>query len=84
MMHTDRPLGDAVRTRTSDGQVFGSMATLLAMNGQQPSRFPCETVQARFVFHGSRHESTFGAATPLQGCQHISLRVRARTQGIRR
>jgi hypothetical protein len=77
------PLGDVVRTRPSDGQVNCSMATLLAPNGQQPSCFPCETVQALFVFHGSRQESTLGAATPLQGCHHISLRMRAWTRGIR-
>jgi hypothetical protein len=33
--------------------------------GQQPSCFPGETAQAPFVFHGSRDESTFGAATLL-------------------
>jgi hypothetical protein len=51
------PLGEAVRARPSDGQVSCSMATLLAPNGQQPSCFPCETVQALFVFHGSLREN---------------------------
>ena len=50
------------------------MATLLAPNGQQPSCFPCETVQALFAFHGSLRERTLGAATRLQGHQHIHLR----------
>ena len=74
------PLGEAMRARPSDGQVSGSMATLLAPNGQQPSCFPCETVQAPFVFHGSPRESTSGAAVLLQGHHHIHLRVRARTR----
>jgi len=77
-------LGESVRARPSDGQVSGSMATLLAPDGQQPSCFPCETVQAPFVFHGSRHERTFDAATPLQGRQHIHLRMRAWTRETRR
>ncbi len=74
------PLGEAVRARPSDRQLSGSMATLLAPNGQQPSCFPCETVQSPFVFHGSPRESTSGAAVMLQGHQHIHLRVRARTR----
>ena len=75
------PLGEAVRARPSDGQVSGSMATLLSPNGQESSCFPCETVQSLFVFHGSLRERTLGAAIHLQGHQHIHLRVRARTLG---
>ena len=52
-------LGEAVRARPADGQVSGSMATLLAPNGQQASCFPGEAALCLFVFHGSPHESTF-------------------------
>ena len=60
------PLGKEVRARPGDGQVSGSVATLLAPNGQQPSCFPCETMHAPFFFHGSPRESTSGAAVLLQ------------------
>ena len=60
-------LGEAVRARPADGQVSGSMATLLAPNGQQASCFPGEAVRCLFVFHGSPRESTFGAAALLRG-----------------
>ena len=73
-------LGEAVRARPGDGQVSGSMATLLAPNGQQASCFQCEAVQSPFVFHGSLRESTSGAAALLQGHPNIHLRVRARTR----
>jgi len=62
-------LGEAVRARPGDGQVSGSMATLLATNGQQASCFPCETVQCPFVFHCFPRESTSGAAVLLRGHQ---------------
>jgi hypothetical protein len=78
------PLGDEARTRPSDGQVRGGMATLLSTGGHQPSCFPGETAQAPFVFHGSRDESTFGAATMLNLRPQIRLRVRAWTQRIDR
>ena len=76
-------LGEAVRARPADGQVSGSMATLLAPNGQQASCFPGEAGQGPFAFHGSLHESTFGAAALLQGHPNIHLRVRARTRETR-
>ena len=77
---SEGPLGEAVRAWPGDGQVSGSMATLLAPNGQQASCFPCEAGQGPFVFHGSPRESASGAAALLQGHQHIHLRVRARTR----
>ena len=73
-------LGEAVRARPADGQVSGSVATLLAPNGQQASCFPGEAVRCPFVFHGSLRESTFGAAALLRGHHYIHLRVRARTR----
>ena len=73
-------LGEAVRARPANGQVSCSMATLLAPNGQQASCFPGEAVRCLFVFHGSPHESTFGAAALLREHHYIHLRVRARTR----
>lgn len=73
-------LGEAVRARPADGQVSGSVATLLAPNGQQAPCFLGEAVRCPSVFHGSLHESTFGAAALLRGHHYIHLRVRARTR----
>ena len=76
-------LGEAVRARPADGQVSGSVATLLAPNGQQAPCFLGEAVRCPSVFHGSLRESTFGAAALLRGRHYIHLRVRARTRETR-